>query len=73
VRLRSVWLPRLLEQARPLAALAAVAAPAFDTFTSCNAGNDERGEWVGPPPTCKRVREQAYEQRDRQVRGFRSP
>ena len=45
-----------------LAALAAVAAPAFDALANGDAGDDERGGWIGPPPTRERIREQAGEE-----------
>jgi hypothetical protein len=44
-----------------LTALAAVAAPAFDTLAYSYGGDDERCAWIGPPPTGERVRKQPAE------------
>ena len=59
------------------AAVAALAPPAPDAFVRRDSGDGERGAGICPPPASKRIREQAYEERDREVgaklvlRGFR--
>src|ERR687887_948716 len=46
---------------------AGLATPALDPFASGHGADHERGDGVGPPPPGDRIREQAYEQGDREV------
>jgi hypothetical protein len=50
-----------------LAAVAAIAAPALERLPGSKRRDHERGRRVRPPPAEQRIREQADEQRDREV------
>src|SRR5213076_1601855 len=46
---------------------ASFAAPALAPFLERDRGDGKRGERVGPPPACERIRTKAEQERDREV------